>query len=177
MYLAHYTKRFIPEFDAECRVNLIVNFLVSIYFLKMLLAINKDILDSKGIHYVREGIKSDSIENFEAAIFVMFSAVFSSLHFGLVVLNISELTNIIEIPKSLKELSYPQAIFSWSIVGLDMIFQPLLLSIPRDLGLQSETIKPASFFGSLVLIIYRLTIELVIVKTVLITATIGMNSD
>jgi hypothetical protein len=21
MYLAHYTKRFIPEFDAECRIN------------------------------------------------------------------------------------------------------------------------------------------------------------
>ena len=39
MYLAHYTKRFIPEFDAECRVQipLILNKLIFAY------AKNKDL--------------------------------------------------------------------------------------------------------------------------------------
>lgn len=59
------------------------------------------------------------------------------------------------------------SISSWSKYGIDSIVQPLLLSVPKDLGLSYSLIKGDSTAGNIFLLTVRLIVEFGFIRLVL----------
>ena len=55
-------------------------------------------------------------------------------------------------------------ISTWSLIGINNVFQPLFLSIPSDLGIGAAEIKSTGAILNITTLVVRLVVEFMILK-------------